>query len=134
MASIPTYTTVSAPLLQRSTFWLTESPVLDQRTGLTWFTDIPDKAIYSFELSSADPQKTLRRIDVPEYVGCVALIEGDEKHLLIGAKRGVAKIDVETGEVEYLNKMYDEEQGERMRVNDGGVDVDGRFWFGSMRR
>ena len=59
---------------------------------------------------------------MPEYVGCIALIEGDENHLLLGAKRGVARIDVETREVEYRNKMYDEKQGERMRVNDGGVE------------
>ncbi|KAF8459089.1 hypothetical protein BGX38DRAFT_1264784 [Terfezia claveryi] len=72
------------------------------------------------------PQSTLRRIDVLEYVGCIALIEGDEKHPLLGAKQGVAKIDVETGELEYLNKMYDGEQRERMRLNDGGVDVEGR--------
>lgn len=134
MASIPTYTTVSTPLLQRPSFWLTESPVHDPRTGLTWFTDIPDKAIYNFELSSSEPQKTLRRIDVPEYVGCIALIEGDERRLLLGAKQGVATIDIESGEMEYLNKMYDEAQAERMRVNDGGVDAHGRFWFGSMRR
>lgn len=134
MSAIPTYTTLSNPILQRSSFWLTESPVHDARTGLTWFTDIPDKAIYSFDLTSSDPQSSLRRIDVPEYVGCIALIDGDEKKLLLGAKRGVATIDVETEKVEYLNKMYDETEGERMRVNDGGVDVKGRFWFGSMRR
>lgn len=47
------------------------------------------------------------------YVGCIALAEGDEKHLLLDAKQGVAKIDVERGRLEYINKMYEWEQGKR---------------------
>lgn len=55
----------------------------------------------------------MRTIDVLVYVGCIALAEGDEKHLLLDAKQGVAKIDVERGRLEYINKMYEWEQGKR---------------------
>ncbi|KAF8417040.1 hypothetical protein EV426DRAFT_698962 [Tirmania nivea] len=92
MASIPTYTTVSAPLLQSLTFWLTESPVHDQRTGHLQLRTILPR-----------PTEDIEEDQYVEYVGCIALIEGDERHLLLGAKRGVAKIDVETGKMEYLN-------------------------------
>lgn len=66
--------TAGKPILHRDDFWLTEAPVHDEETGLTWFTDIPRSAVYSFDVKVG--QESLKRIEVGEYVGCLALIEG----------------------------------------------------------
>lgn len=66
--------TAGKPILHRDDFWLTEAPVHDEETGLTWFTDIPRGAVYSFDIKVG--QESLKRIEVGEYVGCLALIQG----------------------------------------------------------
>lgn len=66
--------TTGKPILHRDDFWLTEAPVHDEATGLTWFTDIFGSAVYNFDLKIG--QASLKKIDVEEYVGCLALIEG----------------------------------------------------------
>jgi hypothetical protein len=73
----PSFTVIATagkPILHRDDFWLTEAPVHDEETGLTWFTDIPRGAIYSFDIKVG--QESLKRIEVGEYVGCLSLIEG----------------------------------------------------------
>lgn len=87
-------------------------------------------------------------------------IEGSEL-IAVGAKHGYATVDRQTGELNYIKKMWNDEQdgqgreeryedspsiyslcGEhclvahshlyRMRSNDGAVDSRGRFWVGAM--
>lgn len=45
-------------------------------------------------------------------------------------------MNIETGKLEYYNILYpdDQEKQDLMRINDGTVDVKGRYWAGSMRR
>ncbi|CAZ86154.1 unnamed protein product [Tuber melanosporum] len=121
------------PILHREDFWLPESPVHDEDTGTTWFTDIPRSVIYGFNVKEG--QKSLRRIEVGDLVGCLALIDGDKEHLAVGAKRGFGKVNIETGKLEYINTLFpgDKDKQDLMRINDGAVDVRGRFWAGSMR-
>lgn len=56
--------------------------------------------------------------------------------MAVGAKRGFGKVDIETGKLEYINTLFpgDKDKQDLMRVSDGAVDVEGRFWAGSMRR
>jgi len=121
------------PILHREDFWLPESPVHDEETGITWFTDTPRSVIYGFNVKEG--QKSLKRLEVGEPVGCLALIDGDKEHLAVGAKRGFGKVDIETGKLEYINTLFpgDKDKQDLMRVSDGAVDVEGRFWAGSMR-
>lgn len=73
----PSFTVIATagkPILHRDDFWLTEAPVHDEENGLTWFTDIPRGVVYSFDIKVG--QESLKRIEVGEYVGCLALIEG----------------------------------------------------------
>ncbi|PWW75690.1 SGL-domain-containing protein [Tuber magnatum] len=121
------------PILHLEDFWLPESPVHDEDTGTTWFTDIPRSVIYGFNVKEG--QKSLKRIEVGDPVGCLALIEGDKEHLAVGAKRGFGKVNIETGKLEYINTLFpgDKDKQDLMRINDGAVDVQGRFWAGSMR-
>jgi len=62
------------PILHREDFWLPESPVHDEETGITWFTDTPRSVIYGFNVKEG--QKSLKRIEVGDLVGCLALIDG----------------------------------------------------------
>jgi len=62
------------PILHREDFWLPESPVHDEETGTTWFTDTPRSVIYGFNVKEG--QKSLKRLEVGELVGCLALIDG----------------------------------------------------------
>lgn len=40
-----------------------------------------------------------------------AEIEGDEKNLIVGAKYGIARLDPETGKLDYLRKVWNEQDG-----------------------
>jgi sugar lactone lactonase YvrE len=77
----PLLARLTHPLLHSPSFHLPESPVHDPKTGLTYFTDIPQKCIYSFDVRVG--QDSLRRIDVGEHVGCVFLIDGVSSHFLL---------------------------------------------------
>lgn len=46
----------------------------DEETGTTWFTDTPRSVIYGFNVKEG--QKSLKRLEVGEPVGCLALIDG----------------------------------------------------------
>ena len=66
-------------------------------------------------------------------------IEGVDpaEKLLVGLKYGLAVLDRQTGEYEYLSGgKYGGGEGEgdveRTRGNDGEVDPHGRFWVGTM--
>lgn len=49
---------------------------------------------------------------------------------ICGYRQGIAFLDEQTGDVEVLRKLIDEEMG--LTVNDCGVDPRGRFWVGSV--
>ena len=65
-------------------------------------------------------------------VGVTADIEGQDEVILVGAKGGVSKFNLETGKHEYIAKFFpgkeDSDQAKSMRANDGAVDSSGRFW------
>lgn len=74
MPTFNTLATTSQPLLHLPEFWLPESPVHDEETGVTYFTDIPAKSVYSFELAKG--MESLKKIEVDEFVGCLFQIAG----------------------------------------------------------
>jgi sugar lactone lactonase YvrE len=128
---IPIIATTTKPLLHRTDFWLPESPVHDVSTGLTHFTDIPSRRIYSFRLSSPE---SLTYISTADSIGAVFLCADDSEHFLCAAQRGVAKVHKLTGELTYLNHYFaDPTTQEKRRANDAVVDCRGRIWVGVMR-
>lgn len=54
--AFPIIATADKPLLHRDDFWLPESPVHDEATGITYFTDIPSKVLH-FCFSPLHPLK-----------------------------------------------------------------------------
>ncbi|KAF9884513.1 hypothetical protein FE257_001701 [Aspergillus nanangensis] len=76
-----------------------------------------------------------RTITTECHVGVTADIAGISDKLVAAAKYGFASIDRQTGQIEWLQRVYEGEGPDverRMRMNDGAVDSYGRFWVGSM--
>ncbi|CAI4217866.1 unnamed protein product [Parascedosporium putredinis] len=72
-------------------------------------------------------------IQLDRPVTVTADIEGvnPAEKILIGIKYGLAVLDRKTGTYEYVAKLT-ESPNERVRTNDGGADIKGRFWLGTM--
>ncbi|ODQ51276.1 hypothetical protein SAICODRAFT_31469 [Saitoella complicata NRRL Y-17804] len=96
------------------------------------FLDIKNKLIY--RVSAAEGEKSLRYMTLQDNVGVFGEIEGEDGVYIVGAKSGVAKVDEETGKMEYLARYYEEgsEDAEKLRSNDGCIDPAGRLFVGTM--
>lgn len=96
--------------------------VADQRL---WWVDIPSGLIHRF-----DPIKsTNESFDFGEPVGCIA--RRDKGGLVVAAKSGFWFFDPETGTRDFISDP--ESHLPDNRFNDGGTDLQGRFWAGSMK-
>lgn len=113
---------------------LGEGPYYEKATNTLRFVDIIEQRIHTVSLTDGpDSVKTLQ-LDSP--VGVTADVEGfdPQEKILVGLKYGIALLDRKTGKYEYLTKFAapGDEDNDRLRGNDGNVDVHGRFWIGSM--
>lgn len=111
---------------------LGEGPHYEKATNTLRFLDIIQKRIHTVSLSEGpDSLKTIQ-LDSP--VGVTVDIEGvdPQEKLLVAVKYGIAILDRKTGKYEYLTKLVDGEDNQRLRSNDGAVDPHGRFWLGTM--
>ncbi|KAI8168637.1 hypothetical protein K4K49_008498 [Colletotrichum sp. SAR 10_70] len=111
---------------------LGEGPYHDKKNNLLRFVDIKKKQVHIVDLARGPASLRTLQLDVP--VGVTADIEGvDPKdRILVGLKYGIAVLDLQTGEYEYVGKPLNEQRNERLRANDGAVDPHGRFWLGTM--
>lgn len=104
---------------------LGEGVVWNERTNTIWWTDIESRLLYSY-----DPyRKTLKKYETPERVGCFAFTE-EEGWLLIAFENGIAYFNPEQNSIKWLNRFL--ENSSYIRLNDGRVDRQGRFWVGSL--
>lgn len=97
----------------------------NHRDQSVWWTDIKSNKLYRYHLHS----KTLKTWAMPEFLGCFAFVENDERMLLALAS-GFAWFNPETGAIEWIAKPEAHFIGNRL--NDGRVDRQGRFWVGSI--
>jgi len=102
---------------------LGECPLWCDRTQSLWFTDIEARALYCCNWE----ERRLERYKTPERLGCFGFVEGG-RELIAGFESGFAFFDPRSGAVTWLARF--ENQG--MRLNDGRVDRQGRFWAGTM--
>ncbi len=104
---------------------LGEGIVWNDETQTVWWTDIEGRQLCCFDW----PRKTLRRFPTPERLGSFGLVADED--ILIGAfESGFALFDPEKG----LSGAIVRPEGltTAMRLNDGRVDRQGRFWAGAM--
>lgn len=104
---------------------LAEGPVWDHRSGTLWFTDIQRAQLLRLDW----PGAALSRFDLPERLGSLALTT-DPDLLLCAFAGGFAFYRPATGGCEWLFRTEPVYRG--VRMNDGRVDRQGRFWAGSM--
>lgn len=105
---------------------LGESILWDARTNLIWLTDILGGRMISYD----SVRKRLRDYPTPEPLCAFGLT--DRPGVFVSAfSTGFALFQPETGKVEWIARP-DEVQDGRLRLNDGRVDNQGRFWCGSM--
>ncbi|KAL2216747.1 regucalcin like protein [Thermoascus aurantiacus ATCC 26904] len=117
---------------------LLEGPYYDETRNQLRFVDIWEQKLYFVDLDKGPD--SLESIDTDVPIGVTANIEkrGDAYNdkIIVGAKHGFATVDLNTGELSYIRKVWNEQDGpgkeERMRFNDGAVDSHGRFWAGAM--
>lgn len=104
---------------------LGEGPVWDAESQRLHWVDSSDGRIFR---STAQGQE-LRAWDVGEPIGSIA-VGADNTYFLAALQSGLYRIDMESGAKELL---VDPEPAEpQNRLNDGKVDRQGRFIFGSM--
>ncbi|KAI1812151.1 SMP-30/Gluconolaconase/LRE-like region-domain-containing protein [Poronia punctata] len=114
---------------------LSEGPYYERESNSLRFVDIKKHRVHWVNLSEGPNSVTTTQLDVP--VTVTADIEGVDprEKILIGVKHGIAVLDRKSGEgkYEYVARFFDnEEEGKRLRSNDGAADPNGRFWLGSM--
>jgi hypothetical protein len=95
-------TIVSEPFVRVNTI-LGEGPFYREEDDTVHFVDIIAKLIYSVPLSSS---KAVKAIKVEDSPGVAALVENDDKHYAVAAKRGFGLVDQETGKLTYLAKVF----------------------------
>lgn len=90
-----------------------------------WWTDIQESKLYRLSW----PSKKLQCFETPERLCAFALTE-EETVFIAAFETGFASYNWQTGEVDWLYRLFD--KGSGIRLNDGRVDGDGRFWCGAM--
>lgn len=104
---------------------LGEGPVWDAREQALWFTDIQESQLLRLDW----PSQALHRFDLPERLGSLGLTV-DPEQLVCAFASGFALYSPTTGKLDWLFRTEPEYRG--VRMNDGRVDRQGRFWSGSM--
>ncbi|MFN4019972.1 MAG: SMP-30/gluconolactonase/LRE family protein [Erythrobacter sp.] len=104
---------------------LGEGPVWDHRLSCLWFTDIQSAQLLRLDWPSAE----LTRFDLPERLGSLGLT-ADPARLVCAFASGFALYSPASGSCRWLHKVEPDDRG--IRMNDGRVDCQGRFWAGSM--
>lgn len=104
---------------------LGEGPIWDEQSQRLHWIDSADGRIFR----STHDGRELRAWDMREPVGSIA-ISKDGDSFLAALKSGLYKVNIESGERELL--VNPESDLPHNRLNDGKVDRQGRFLFGSM--
>lgn len=103
---------------------LGECVLWDEKSERLWWTDVPGRCLWSLDTLSEKTSQTA----MPEDLCSFAFIEGSDL-FLAAFQSGFALLHPETGEHRWLHRIANPES---IRLNDGRVDRQGRFWCGSL--
>lgn len=101
-----------------------ECPVWTPEEQAIYFTDIAGTTMNRFHPGS----KQHTQWEMPEKLCCFAFRE--QGGFVAAMSSGFAFLELETGSVEYINKIEADQPD--TRLNDGRCDRQGRFWAGTM--
>jgi L-arabinonolactonase len=105
---------------------LGEGVLWRQSDSTVWWIDILGRRIHCL----AWPSLKLTTYPTPERPGSIAFIEGRDDALIVAFESGFAVWSPQSGDLRWLSRPVG--LGDGVRLNDGRVDPDGRFWAGSM--
>jgi L-arabinonolactonase len=114
---------VKAQLLLDTKCTLGEGPIWDARAEALFFTDIEECVLYRYEPASGN----LRTFPMPERLATYAMC-ADARYILLGLASRLAFFEIATGAVRTIEEI---EVGMATRLNDGRLDREGRFVFGT---
>jgi sugar lactone lactonase YvrE len=103
---------------------LGECILWDERHKHVLWTDIPGKRLYTH----APETGSLTHLEFDEDLCSFALIQNSDD-LLCAFKSGFAHVNRHSGERVWLHRI---DNTDKLRLNDGRVDRQGRFWCGSL--
>ncbi|KAL8730673.1 MAG: hypothetical protein Q9181_004581 [Wetmoreana brouardii] len=113
---------------------LGEAPYYEDASNSLRFVDILKEKLHTVDLKQGPSSH--KTIDLEAPITTTADIEGTDDDLIVGSKLGYAYYKRSSGKLEYVKKVWTENDGvgkeESMRCNDGAVDRAGRFWVGTM--
>ena len=104
---------------------LGEGPVWDAAAAALLWVDIHDRRLHRFHPETGRDEAW----DLPDVVGCA--VPAPDGRVLAGLRHRIALLDPRTGAVETVAEL---DADPETRVNDGGCDPRGRFWFGTMAK
>lgn len=104
---------------------LGECILWDEQRQCIWWTDIWNALLYNYHLETENLQKFV----MPERLCAFGFIENDSR-LICAFESGFALYDLDSTNLQWLTRP--EEGFTGLRLNDGRVDRQGRFWAGSM--
>ncbi|MFT5571460.1 MAG: L-arabinonolactonase [Cryomorphaceae bacterium] len=104
---------------------LGEGVIWDHAGQKIWWTDIQQSKLYRYDTVSEE----LNNWSTPERLACFAPVQG-HAGLVAAFASGFAFYDPETGTLEWIHKLENDNPG--TRFNDGRTDRQGRLWSGTM--
>lgn len=117
---------MEAEVLYGSQCKLGEGPLWHRKRNSCLWVDIDDNCIYEYNWSTAESHRW--QLDRQPSL----LVETVDDNLLIGTATGIARFDFSTS---VLHPLLDIEKDiPANRSNDGGCDVAGRLWMGTMAK
>jgi sugar lactone lactonase YvrE len=102
---------------------LSESPVIDDRTGRLYFIDIYGRKVLAYGTTDGAKQTW----DMPSNVASLGLCQSGR--VLVALDKRAVFLDPESGSIEDFSEGLDEPDFNKL--NDGKVGPDGCFWVGS---
>ncbi|KAI9700922.1 MAG: hypothetical protein M1820_006683 [Bogoriella megaspora] len=114
---------------------LGEAPFWEESRRTLRFVDIVKQKVYLLNVDKGPSSHEVKSLDIS--IGTTADIEGKDDEFIFGGKHGYGIFDRNAGTYKYINKYWTDEEiadnkPHRMRANDGNVDVEGRFFLGTM--
>nr|POE72729.1 putative sugar lactone lactonase yvre [Quercus suber] len=118
---------------------LGEAPFWESSRNSLRFVDIVNRKVHFINLAEGPSSHT--QWDLEFSIGTTADIEGHSSEFVFGGKAGYGIANRETGDVRLIKQFWTDEErkpdgGEtkemRLRANDGAVDIQGRYFVGTM--
>ncbi|KAI0203021.1 SMP-30/Gluconolaconase/LRE-like region-domain-containing protein [Astrocystis sublimbata] len=111
---------------------LGESPLYRPEDDTFFFVDIKNCRVHSVPLSRGWASRHTIQLDEP--ITRLDLVEGRLDRLAVLTRRGFALLDTTSGALERIADLrhHDAELDGKIRMNDGGIDVRGRWWATTM--